>query len=164
MIRKAENSDATQIAKMIRAMCCEIENMGGHEVSKDEALWQNLPEKVYEWLKNHEQNLVVSESPQKSIVGFGHCRSYNLGAAFKPRKIMHIGSLYVEPDHRNQGHGESLLNGMLEWAKGQGCEACELNVHINNPAARLYEKLGFDNFQTQMKIELVKENPGSNKP
>ena len=56
MIRKAENSDATQIAKMIRAMCSEIENMGGHKVSRDEALWQNLPDKVYEWLKDHDQN------------------------------------------------------------------------------------------------------------
>ena len=78
-----------------------------------------------------------------------------LGAAFKPRKIMHIGSLYVESNQRNQGHSKALLAAMLEWAKEQGCEACELNVHIRNPAAKFYEKHGFDNFQTQMKIELI---------
>ena len=155
MIRAAKTADTAQIAQMIRAMCSEIENMGGHEVSSDEDLWSNLPNKVIEWLQATEQRLIVAESPQKSLVGFGDCRSYLLGAAFKPRKLLHIGSLYVTPNHRNRGLGKSLIDAMLDWAKEQGCEACELNVHINNPAARFYEKLGFDRFQTQMKIELV---------
>ena len=62
MTRTAKFSDVEQIDKMIRIMCIEIESMGGHEVSIDEAVWQNFPDKVFEWLKKRDQNLVVLES------------------------------------------------------------------------------------------------------
>ncbi len=140
---------------MVRAMCTELEATGGHEVSREEQLWRQLPEKVIEWLEEPGQHLVVAELPPGSVIGFGHCRTYRLGAAFRPRKLLHIGSLYVEPNYRNQGIGESIARVMLAWGKKQGCEACELNVLANNPAARLYKKLGFDHFQIQMKIDLV---------
>ncbi len=155
MLGTAETADADQIARMIRAMCSEIENPGGHEVSSEVELWLDPPNKIRDWLDETERNLVVAETAQIYIAGFGDCRSYLLGGAFKPSKFLRIGSLYAEPDHRQQGLGGSLLDAMLAWAKAQECEACELNVHVANPAARLNEKLGFDNFQTQMIIRLT---------
>ncbi|MBT8447158.1 MAG: GNAT family N-acetyltransferase [Gammaproteobacteria bacterium] len=145
------------MARMIRAMCIEIAAMGGHEASADAQLWSDLPGVIKEWLGEPDRFLTVAVTSDGSVVGFGDCRCYMLGGAFRPRKLMHIGSLYVEPDHRNRGLGKSLLALMLAWAKTQECEACELNVHVDNPAIGLYEKWGFDRFSMQMTLDMDQE-------
>ena len=154
MIRTAGSADAASVAQMIRAMCIEIEHMGGHQVSRDESLWSDLPAQVDEWLSDQDRALVVAVASDGNVVGFGHCQAYLLGAAFAPRKMMHVGSLYVEPRHRKNGFGKLLMDAMLAWATSQGCEACELNVYSQNPAFSFYQRLGFQEFQVQMQIDL----------
>ncbi len=52
--------------------------------------------------------------------------------------------LQVQPDHRRGGLGRALMNALLEWGAEQGARTAYLQVLADNePAMRLYERLGF---------------------
>ncbi len=56
----------------------------------------------------------------------------------------HIFLLYVSPEHRRQGIGSALMQQVENWAKERGDRQIGLQVfHHNQPARRLYEKLGY---------------------
>jgi ribosomal protein S18 acetylase RimI-like enzyme len=50
--------------------------------------------------------------------------------------------LYVAPERQNQGIGTAIVRGLQARAAALG-RPLRLNVLINNPARRLYERLGF---------------------
>jgi ribosomal-protein-alanine N-acetyltransferase len=80
---------------------------------------------------------VVARSPgEAKIVGYA--------CFWVVMEELHLMNLAVHPDHRRERIGEELARGVL----GMGCEAkCRtavLEVRMSNqPARRLYEKLGF---------------------
>lgn len=52
--------------------------------------------------------------------------------------------LYVEADHRREGHGAALVQAALERARERNCRWIELDTHEDNAAAiALYERFGF---------------------
>ncbi len=56
----------------------------------------------------------------------------------------HICTLAVDPDHRGCGIGEMLVLSALNAAVDVGADAVHLEYRVgNDPAARLYAKLGF---------------------
>ncbi len=61
------------------------------------------------------------------------------------RAECHIGTLAVHERHRRGGIGKALLLIVLEQMRQQGCDCVTLEYRIGNyPAARLYEKTGFE--------------------
>ena len=46
------------------------------------------------------------------------------------------------PEHRNRGLGGALVRELLDEAAAAGC-LVSLHVEENNPARRLYQRLGF---------------------
>lgn len=53
-----------------------------------------------------------------------------------------LGNIILEPSMRNQGLGRAVLEHWLRWVDRHGLET-GLNVYRDNPAVRLYERLGF---------------------
>src|SRR5262249_46849624 len=53
-----------------------------------------------------------------------------------------LGHFYVEPRFQNRGVGSMILSRLLATAAGKG-KPVELSVLKNNPARRLYDRLGF---------------------
>lgn len=52
--------------------------------------------------------------------------------------------LMTDPARRRQGHGTALVAGMLHWAAGAGARHAYLQVvRDNEPARRMYQRLGF---------------------
>ena len=49
----------------------------------------------------------------------------------------------VVPADRGRGTGRRLLDALAAHAARQGHDRMVLNVHIRNPAARLYSRVGF---------------------
>ena len=70
-------------------------------------------------------------------------------SAFNPEgKNAYLTSMFVEPEHRRQGIATSLVNRLVEKARGRGCPAVMLNAsEMGRP---LYEKLGFQDIQNGM--------------
>ena len=53
--------------------------------------------------------------------------------------------IVVDPGHRRQGHGERLMEALLDWGVQQRAHTAYLQVMCDNePALRLYEKSGFE--------------------
>ena len=50
----------------------------------------------------------------------------------------------VAPQHRGLGVGRSLLDALAARAAEHGYDRVALNVHIRNPAVRLYSHAGFE--------------------
>lgn len=52
----------------------------------------------------------------------------------------------VRADWRGRGVGAALLTRLLELAKARGVERVSLSVELDNPARRLYERMGFTRY------------------
>jgi ribosomal protein S18 acetylase RimI-like enzyme len=56
--------------------------------------------------------------------------------------LIRIVDIAMAPDYRGQGAGTALLGRLIEEASAAG-KVVELHVECNNPAQRLYRRLGF---------------------
>jgi ribosomal protein S18 acetylase RimI-like enzyme len=75
-------------------------------------------------------------------------------------------SIAISPEHRGKGVGTRLLNALLERARDRHA-AVSLSVSDENPAIRLYQRLGFEIFGQEgssliMKKELASARPTNN--
>lgn len=103
------------------------------------------------------ESYIREESPDHFIFG-AYPNGKLVGiAGFSRRdrkKTRHRGEIvhmYVDPDHRGQRIGESLLREVIEAAFAlDGIESLELSaVASNTSAQKLYEKIGFETFGIQ---------------
>lgn len=96
------------------------------------------PERSYRFEINHNSSadLFVAENPERQVVGF-------LGYWLIADEV-HISTFAVHPDHRTRRIGEKMLLSALAVARRKGAELATLEVRESNqPAIRLYRKLGF---------------------
>lgn len=82
------------------------------------------------------QRCLASVTQDENIVacGLGVLESNALG----------LFDLITHPDHRRQGHGTKLLQGLLGWGSARGANLAYLQVtQANTSAAALYRRAGF---------------------
>ncbi len=65
-------------------------------------------------------------------------------STFTASKVFKIHDVAVRPEARGYGVGTKLLETVTEEAKKMGCSKITLEVREDNPARRLYEKVGFE--------------------
>jgi GNAT superfamily N-acetyltransferase len=66
------------------------------------------------------------------------------GLAIAEGRYVGIFDLVIDPDHRRQGYGQRLVEGMLGWAQRLQASCAYLQVvQANGPARALYQALGF---------------------
>jgi ribosomal protein S18 acetylase RimI-like enzyme len=58
-------------------------------------------------------------------------------------RALHLFALEVAPERRGHGIGSALVEHVLAEAERRGCVRVYLEVRVNNPARRLYHRLGF---------------------
>jgi GNAT superfamily N-acetyltransferase len=56
---------------------------------------------------------------------------------------LHIRDVQIAADHRRQGAGTFLLRTCHRWARERGLQELQLRVFVDNPAARLYLRMGY---------------------
>lgn len=82
------------------------------------------------------QKCFISLYQQENVVACG------LGVL--ERGFLGIFDIVTDWNYRNQGFGEQLVLNLLKWGKENGAKHAYLQVMLNNqPASRLYRKLGF---------------------
>lgn len=87
--------------------------------------------------------LLVAREPDEGIVGFVWLSDRKTN--FLDEVKAFVSGIYVAPDRRRHGIGESLMNAATEWAISRGHKRMLLNVAAHNdPAIELYRELGFD--------------------
>lgn len=66
-----------------------------------------------------------------------------------------LGFMFVRESHRGQGINRILLDALLDWSRQRGLTEVRLTVYPDNePAIRAYEKAGFENYLTEMRLGL----------
>lgn len=85
------------------------------------------------------------------LTGFLAGRVRSLPPYFGGAQVGFISEVYVSDDHRQQGLGERLVMTAMEFFSERGLARVELQVIMNNPAARkLYQRLGWSEELVQM--------------
>nr|WP_272867763.1 MULTISPECIES: GNAT family N-acetyltransferase [Nostocaceae] len=62
--------------------------------------------------------------------------------------------MYMAPKFRRRGIALSLFEEAFAWGRVRGCTEVDLNVLQNSPAKVLYESLGFEVFEIEMRRKL----------
>ncbi|MEM3371398.1 MAG: ribosomal protein S18-alanine N-acetyltransferase [Candidatus Korarchaeum sp.] len=108
-----------------------------------------LPENYpsYFFMENYRRfpnSFLVAETDEGKIVGYVMCRvepHYIKGITLI---LGHVLSIAVSKEHRRRGIGEALMLKAEEGLLTYGSEVIYLEVRVSNePAIRLYEKLGY---------------------
>ncbi|HYD79396.1 MAG TPA: GNAT family N-acetyltransferase [Paucimonas sp.] len=84
--------------------------------------------------------LVAQNSPSEDLIGMAI--AYLVPFSYDLRPVAILKELYVEPGWRGGGVGKSLFNGVIDWARSEGCSKIRWDVLQENDAAkRFYRSL-----------------------
>ena len=97
------------------------------------------------------ETFLVAEENGK-VVGYIMCRIEvglgDLGLSGLKKKG-HVVSVAVMPEHRKKGVGEALVSSAMDAMRTYNAKQCYLEVRVSNdPAVKLYKKLGFEATRT----------------
>jgi ribosomal protein S18 acetylase RimI-like enzyme len=67
----------------------------------------------------------------------------SIGESETPPTSLHLFALEVAPERRGQGIGGSIVRYVVDEARRRRRESVYLEVRVDNPARRLYQRLGF---------------------
>jgi len=105
------------------------------------ARWRSWVLEVHEEEGGH---VLVAEAEGVGPVGFVLFRSRVERPLWTPRRTAIIYDLYVRPDWRRRGIGTALLEEAMKIVMQEGATHVRISVLADNePALRLYKKLGF---------------------
>lgn len=118
------------------------------QIDSDYSKWLNCFAQVCEVSIADQQKLVkifASIVPTKAIaVLWREDEPIAVGLAVLEGKDVGLFEIETQKNYRRQGYGRSLILGLLNWAKQQGATTAYLQVVADNqPALKLYDKLGF---------------------
>ena len=155
-IREIQPPDIECACELLLAMLKEMTSLGGHPVAEGAQAPEWLHARIVSSLDDPEHLLLLAESeePEHRVIGIIEMSISSPHPVFKPERLLHIHSIYVDPHFRRRGTALQLMEAALRWGEDQACEAVELNALAQIPARRLYEKLGFRAFQLEMRRSL----------
>lgn len=94
-----------------------------------------------QFLTNTETGFVVVAEIDRAIVGFA--TGYFTVSGVIAERLVHLGDLYVAPDHRSQGIATSLVHRVADVARQRGVKLVRwLSLAANTGLNRWYESLG----------------------
>lgn len=134
MIRRAKESDATELARLTSQL--------GYPVAES-----TLRLRVARMVGAEECCLLVAEGPDGRLAGWVHGYLCQL---LESDYRVEIGGLIVDENCRRNGHGRRLVQAIEDWARERG--AMELSVRCREErvdAHRFYESLLFRHTKTQ---------------
>lgn len=67
----------------------------------------------------------------------------SVAESYRPPMSLHLFALEVTAKHRNEGIGAEIVAWVIEEARRRGMQRVFLEVRTDNPARRLYHRLGF---------------------
>lgn len=76
-------------------------------------------------------------------ISVGFTQLYSSFSSVSMLPVYILNDLYVERAHRKKGVGEALLNKAKQFCRQNDFKGLALETAMNNPAQKLYEKLGW---------------------
>lgn len=105
-----------------------------YALSKPEEKHQATFRKILEWIRPPRIFASVESGGRIAACGLGMIR----------RGYLCLYDILVDEHLRRQGFGRKIMEGLLQWGRGQGARhACLQVMEDNSPALALYARLGF---------------------
>ena len=144
---RADSQTSVQILDLSRGEYTTAENVNLD--SEDSEAWHAAfarMNNVDESRQTTHENILRAILPDKCYVSLNVDGQFmGCGLGVLQAGYLGIFDIVIDPDYRGQGHGTRLMNALLAWGQGHGARTAYLQVMCNNePALRLYEKLGFE--------------------
>ena len=109
---------------------------------------------IGELIQNPDAEVAVAELGDV-LIGSGYARRRASRHYLSPEEHAFIGFLYVDPAHRGKGVNQRVLDHLFAWARTNNLPEIHLTVYPENTSAvRAYEKVGFNPYVTEMRINL----------
>jgi ribosomal protein S18 acetylase RimI-like enzyme len=139
--RPATVDDLPRIVELARLLRDELVPMkGGSLWSNREALAEPL-DHAYTQLLDRDDALVVVGTVDETVVGFG---VVTLEALRSSETLGVISDLFVEPDARAVGVGESMADALVSFCVSRGCAGIDtLALPGHRAAKNFFEESGF---------------------
>ena len=147
IIRDASAADEPFLREMLYHSIYVPE--GGVPFTRQIVSRPNIAKYVEGWGRAGDLGLIAEDSRSNKPVGAVWMRLFcasDKGYGYVADNIPELG-IAVLPEHRGCGTGTALLQRLLEMA-GVRSIAVSLSVAMDNPARRLYERLGFETVGT----------------
>ena len=91
-----------------------------------------------------ERTLLMIEPPTTFAILWENGRPIATGLAVADGDLVGLYSISTQPDHRRRGLGRSMSETLLAWGQRMGASTAYLQVmHVNEPATKLYHRMGF---------------------
>ncbi|MBD2495420.1 GNAT family N-acetyltransferase [Nostoc sp. FACHB-280] len=156
-IRKLSHQEIEIVVEYLQAMLDDMTSFGSHYVFQDSDSGSN-------WLRDCIQQQIDSpdhlflgiqlDAASSQLIGIIEASIANLLSVYLPKSSLHIHAIYVVPTYRRSGVARSLFEAAFQWGRDKGCTEVDLHVLQNSPAKSLYEGLGFEAFQIEMRRKL----------
>lgn len=91
---------------------------------------------------DNQESIILIAAKENLFVGFTQLFFSFSSVSLEPTLILN--DLYVNPDYRQQGVGALLLKSAQEYCRTNKYKGLALETAIDNPAQRLYERLGWE--------------------
>lgn len=94
----------------------------------------------------------------ETLIGSGYARKATSRSYLQPAFHAEIGFLYVRAPHRGKGVNKMILEHLFSWAQENDLPEIHLSVYpTNQPALRAYEKVGFEPYLVEMRLNLEEQ-------
>jgi len=156
IFREVELHDRDVVCDLLLAMIQEMVSVGGHNIADDDKATAWINERITSGVDDPEHLFLLAESdtPDAAPLGVIEATIIRPHPVFKPKQILHIHSVFVDPDFRRKGIGRQLLETALQWGEERRCVEAELNSLVGNPALELYKSLGFKVFELELRRKI----------
>ena len=155
-LRKARLGDTEIAIDFLLAMLNEMASLGGHPIANGSKASDWLHERFISAIDDPDHLFLLAEpkDPEANPIGLVRASTTQPHPVFRATRVLHIHSIYVEPDYRRKGVARRLIGAALQWGRAHDCVEAELNALEGNPARHLYESLGFRIFEFEMRQSL----------
>lgn len=155
-IRKLAHQEIDTAIEFIQAMLDAMASFSGHALQDPHSISNWLRSPIQSQIDSPDHLFLVAEldiSPNQ-LIGILEASIIELSSVFLPKSSLHIHAIYVVPQYRRSGIARSLMEAAFKWGRDKGCTEADLHVLRNSPAKSLYESLGFEDFQIEMRRKL----------
>ena len=138
--------EVVQLWKKLASMGCHNRTTK-YDIQTLEILKKQIISKISEDIRNL---IVVVDKWRIIAFLFG----YIIVDPIRKGVIAQIDSLYVEPEYRGKGIGSQLIKYFIEDSRKRNATEVNLCVVSDNPAVKIYKKLGFRVWQLTLRMEI----------
>ena len=155
-IRKLAHPEIDTAIGFLQAMLDAMASFGVHALQDPHSISNWLRKPIQSQIGSPDHLFLVAELDilPNQLLGILEASIIELNSVFLPKSSLHIHAVYVAPQYRCSGVARSLMEAAFKWGRDKGCTEANLNVLRNSPAKLLYESLGFEDFQIEMRRKL----------